>query len=65
MRWGLTTGVDDAEVLPGAGVARVSEVSGGGSDQAAFLSLAAGGQDLQGHGRLAFWQKHTREREKG
>lgn len=50
---GLTTGVDDIEVLPGAGVTRISKVSGGGSDQTAFLSLTAGGQNLQSHRRLA------------
>lgn len=50
---GLTTCVDDTEVLPRAGVTGVSEVSAGGSDQTALLALAAGGQNLQRQGRLA------------
>lgn len=49
----LTTGVDDAEVFPGAGVTRISKFPGGGTNQAAFLPLTAGGENLQGPRRLA------------
>lgn len=45
----LTTGVDDAEVFACARVTRISKISGGGTNQAAFLPLTAGGEDLQGH----------------
>lgn len=55
--WGLTTGVDDAEVLPSASVTRISKLSRGSSDETGFLSLAAVGQNLQSHGRLALWNK--------
>lgn len=57
----LTAGVDDTQVLPGARVTRISKVSCGGSNQAAFLSLAAGGEDLQSHRRLAVWGKNRME----
>lgn len=45
----LTTGVDDTEVFPCARVTRISKFPGGGSNQAAFPSLTAGGENLQGH----------------
>lgn len=54
---GLTTGVDDTEVLPCSSVTRISEVSGWGSNQTAFLSLTARGENLQSHRRLAVWRK--------
>lgn len=50
---GLTTGVDDTEVLPGARVAGISKVSGGGSNQTSLLALTVGGENLQSHRRLA------------
>ena len=50
---GLTTGVDDAEVLPDAGVTGIPEVSGGGSDKTALLALTTGCENLQSHRRLA------------
>lgn len=54
---GLTTCVDDTEVLPGASVTWISKFFGGGSDHAAFLSLAQSCEDLQALSWLAFWQK--------
>lgn len=51
--FGLTTGVDDTQVLPGARVTGISKVSAGGSNQTALLSLAAAGENLERRGRLA------------
>lgn len=45
----LTACVDDAEVFPGARVTRITKFSGGGTNQAAFLPLTAGRENLQGH----------------
>lgn len=54
---GLTTGVDDTEVLSCARVTWISKLPRRGSNQTSFFSLTAGGENLQSHRRLAVWWK--------